>query len=240
MHVYIGCLSVNLSVLLVLFLSRTLTNTTTKGELWKVIFFKKKKKKINWFEIPGMEGQHRSSSSYQRNVPWTWYFLTSNIAREGSQTRLIPSLDQKGSHSKSIKWVWHPSTESDWDPLADVRGWRRALLPCQAQDALYSERSRGVWEELSREDQLQQAAWPRKPLCPCQYSSSLLCREALGSQQTWAGWIPRQCLHYGVFYWPDLGIPFLPPQAAQVGISESPSGTHKPRRLKQYCKCSEN
>ena len=104
MHVYIGCLSVNLSVLLVLFLSRTLTNTTTKGELWKVIFFKKKKKKkINWFEIPGMEGQHRSSSSYQRNVPWTWYFLTSNIAREGSQTRLIPSLDQKGSHSKSIK-----------------------------------------------------------------------------------------------------------------------------------------
>ena len=40
---------------------------------------------------------------YQRNVPWTWYFLTSNIAREGSQTRLIPSLDQKRSHSNSIR-----------------------------------------------------------------------------------------------------------------------------------------
>lgn len=89
----------------------SVSNTTTKGELWKVIKKKEKKKKISCFGIPGMEEQHRSRSSYvptRGMSPGPGIFLTSNIAREGSQTRLIPSLDQKGSHSNSIRWVWHP------------------------------------------------------------------------------------------------------------------------------------
>ena len=89
----------------------SVSNTTTKGELWKVIKKKKEEEedKLLWGPRNGGTAQEQVIlCPYQRNVPWTWYFLTSNIAREGSQTRLIPSLDQKGSHSNTIKWVWHP------------------------------------------------------------------------------------------------------------------------------------
>ena len=70
---------------------------------------------------------------YQRNVPWTWYFLTSNIAREGSQTRLIPSLDQKGQNlSKGGSLRVEKSTK----PAAEKKELEKYLKMCTFQVVL--------------------------------------------------------------------------------------------------------
>lgn len=185
---------------------------------------------MSWFGIPGVEEQHRGrascvSTTQQRKVTWTWHFPTSNIATEGIQARFIPSWIKRGVPLTTSSEPDTTSTETDWDPCQTQEDKGELSFPARPGTPFSTERSRGRWEELARKTQLQQAAWPRKRLCPCKYRNLLLCQEALGSQETVVGGIPSQFPHHEACYWPGLGISFLFLQTAPAGTSVSPSGT---------------